>query len=509
LPEIPFYDPAQEGYEFNLTEAEELFRLAWNRQLWTNGFNFTICERSDPSPIFAPLNRACEMLKASVESINPKFHIQIATLSSWELGLSMEQHQSPLFTVTWQPDVVDPDNYAAPFMYSKTDMALFQNYFNATVDELVLKGRSTANKTERRDSYRELQKLYHEDCPSVPLYQPRSRRFERDWVQGWYYNPLIYGTGDIFYFQWKEQRPPITLVPGENLVNDTQSTNTIVLINTTVSGNLTISNCDIGGVGTTPEGYGVHSIKSVVIDTTVPHENITFPIEVRIYYTDQEVVSAYVDQSTLRMFYWNGTDWILENDTGVVIPSDTRPEYYSGYVWARIQHLSAFAIMGEQTFTHAVAPRDVRPAKTVIGQSYSSTVYLDVFNQGDYEESLNMEIYVNSTAISTFTNVTLLTSNSATLTISWNTSEFAKGNYALTCVVDPVPGETAVLDNNYTSTTIVHVGVPGDVSGSTQGVYDGTTNMRDVSYLIIRFNTKPSSANWNANARARKPITVQ
>jgi len=47
---------------------------------------------------------------------------------------------------------------------------------------------------------------------------------------------------------------------------------------------------------------------------------------------------------------------------------------------------------------------------------------------------------------------------------------------------------------------IVRNTVPGDVSGSTLGVTDGTVNMRDIAYLVSLFNTKPSSPNWNPNA---------
>jgi hypothetical protein len=191
-----------------------------------------------------------------------------------------------------------------------------------------------------------LQKLYFEDCPAVPLYQPIGRRFEREWVQGWYYNTVIGSIGaNYFYVQWKEYIPPIPLSSGENIVNATSSTDTMVLVNTTSSGNITIKSYDINLEGTIEQGIEVHYVKCVTIDTDLPPENITFPIEIRIYYTDQEVISAYVDQSTLRMYYWNGTSWILENDTGVVTPSDIPG--YTGYVWAKIYHLSLFAIMGQ------------------------------------------------------------------------------------------------------------------------------------------------------------------
>jgi hypothetical protein len=54
----------------------------------------------------------------------------------------------------------------------------------------------------------------------------------------------------------------------------------------------------------------------------------------------------------------------------------------------------------------------------------------------------------------------------------------------------------------------VHVGVPGDISGPTLGVYEGTCNMRDIQYLILYFNTNPSSPTWKPNADINNDGTV-
>ena len=70
----------------------------------------------------------------------------------------------------------------------------------------------------------------------------------------------------------------------------------------------------------------------------------------------------------------------------------------------------------------------------------------------------------------------------------------------MSAVADTVPGETNTSNNNFTCTFPVHVGVPGDVSSSTPGVYDGVVNMKDIAYMVALFNTKPGSPNWNPNA---------
>jgi len=88
---------------------------------------------------------------------------------------------------------------------------------------------------------------------------------------------------------------------------------------------------------------------------------------------------------------------------------------------------------------------------------------------------------------------------------------FVDSNYTDTLRLYAVRGNlSAATSVTFLSDTpvIVHVHILGDVSSSTPGVCDGRVDMRDISYLVIRFNTKPSSANWNPNADINNDATV-
>jgi len=76
----------------------------------------------------------------------------------------------------------------------------------------------------------------------------------------------------------------------------------------------------------------------------------------------------------------------------------------------------------------------------------------------------------------------------------------ASGTLRLLPKVSIVLGEIDTEDNNCTSNTPVHVGIPGDISSSTPGAYDGVTIMKDIAYMVAVFNTRPDSFNWNPNA---------
>jgi len=156
---------------------------------------------------------------------------------------------------------------------------------------------------------------------------------------------------------------------------------------------------------------------------------------------------------------------------------------------------------------HDVTIDDVTPPKTVVGAGYSVSINTTVANEVYFPEAFNVTLYVNETSIA-LQNVTLTAGASITLRFTWNTTGFAKGNYTVSTYAEPVPNETNLADNNLTCPVLVHVGVPGDISGPIPGVYDGTTNMRDIQYLILLFNTNPSSPNWKPNADINDDGTV-
>jgi len=348
---LPFHNPDQEKYSINLTKAEQHFQNAWGGQLWTQGFTMTICYNT------GNLLRlmVCEMIKTNIESLNPKFHVNIQDLDwSSEFIPQLFNSELPLFVLGWAADFSDPHNLVFGFMHTRGNYPYYQRYSNSTVDALIEAGILETDVNERQNIYYELQSLYHEDCPSVPLAQQRGRRFERDWVQGWYYNPLLFG--NYFYTQWKELVPPAEVTPGSNVVDAVDTSDTMVLIETTASGNVSVSEHDINIEGTIPEDMA--NVKCVIVDTTLDPSEIVFPIEIRVYYTNEEIISAYVDQSTLKMFYWNETsqEWILEPDSGWVTPSDILG--YDGYVWANIYHLSLFSAMGARNAAPIVNPID-------------------------------------------------------------------------------------------------------------------------------------------------------
>jgi hypothetical protein len=88
-------------------------------------------------------------------------------------------------------------------------------------------------------------------------------------------------------------------------------------------------------------------------------------------------------------------------------------------------------------------------SKAVIGEGYASFIVVTVANNGNYTENFNVTAYTNATVIGRQL-VTLISANSTTLTFTWNTTGFAKGNYTISAYAEPILGETDFDDNNFT-----------------------------------------------------------
>jgi hypothetical protein len=141
---------------------------------------------------------------------------------------------------------------------------------------------------------------------------------------------------------------------------------------------------------------------------------------------------------------------------------------------------------------HDIAATNVKHFKSVVGQNYTTKIDLTVENQGDFTEAFNVTLYVNTTEIET-KHVTLTNGASTTLTFTWNTTGFAKGNYTLWAYAWPVQGETDTDDNTFVDGWVV-VAMLGDINA------DGIVDIFDCVRIALAFGAKPSDPNWDPNS---------
>lgn len=196
---VRYFNSDQEMFSYNLEKAKEEFKKAFGGSVedpgpvWENGFTMTVLYNSGNTQ----RKLAAEIWESGIEQINDKFSIEIAD-RKWGTYLGeMVSGKLPIFIIGWIADYPDPHNFVYPFMHSNGTFSRWQGYSNSEVDDLIDQGISSTSEETREDVYYELQSIYHEDNPSVPLCEPSVRHYERSWVDGWFYNPIF--PGDYFY----------------------------------------------------------------------------------------------------------------------------------------------------------------------------------------------------------------------------------------------------------------------------------------------------------------------
>jgi hypothetical protein len=70
------------------------------------------------------------------------------------------------------------------------------------------------------------------------------------------------------------------------------------------------------------------------IDVYAPNTTQVTELEIKLYYTNDELTAAGISEESLRPFSWNGTAWVQCSYSGV---NTTSANGYSGYIWAEIR----------------------------------------------------------------------------------------------------------------------------------------------------------------------------
>jgi len=191
---------------------------------------------------------AAEMLKAEFDSLNNEFDTNfncIVTAVPWG-GYSVlwRGRVLPLYIVAWGADYPDAHNFVSPYMDMRAGaFARFQmEVVNSTITDKIDAGIASIVPSERQAIYTWLQQEFVNVCYSIALSQPTVRYWERDWVQGWFYHPVIGEGIQYAYDRWKED-------PSTVKREFTRSTNAVF-------GSLTIS-VTIENTGEIPEYVGI------------------------------------------------------------------------------------------------------------------------------------------------------------------------------------------------------------------------------------------------------------
>jgi peptide/nickel transport system substrate-binding protein len=196
------YDPTIDMPDYDLSAA----KVAFNQTKWvtdsgynpggySGGFSLTVGYNSGNTN----RQRACEILKAGVEALGPNIHINVVGFE-WATYLSLTLHTASgvpgpvgLFFIGWGPDYADPDDYVVPFGVTGGTYPAFTGFSNTSLDALINQAASIPNSAQRLALYDQIQASIVNDHVYILVSEAKNFHVARDWVKGWYFNPMISG----------------------------------------------------------------------------------------------------------------------------------------------------------------------------------------------------------------------------------------------------------------------------------------------------------------------------
>jgi len=157
-------------------------------------------------------------------------------------------------------------------------------------------------------------------------------------------------TGTAQNFEAAPQVSDVT--PGSGTVTLSGALGTVAQLNYETTGSGTILLAQYQG---NPGGNPVKTPlgKYIEVDTSIINPEITWPVQLRVYYTDAEVAAAGLNENSLRMYRWDGSSWTLVAESGV----DTT----QNYIWANLYSFSGYGPMGDPLGGGGFAPVPVSP----------------------------------------------------------------------------------------------------------------------------------------------------
>jgi len=196
-PGLPGRDPRAPRYGFDKAKAEEHFRKAWGGQVWEKGFRFTLTYNTGGDT----REYACRILKKGVESINPRFAVDVRGLE-WASYLDRAQKRlMPLWSRGWTADYPDAHNFVFPYLHSQGRYPSAQGYSNPKLDRLIEAAVRTTGAERRAALYKRVSAEAFEDVPQIYTVHPQGVYAMREWVQGFYDNAVFMG---IYFYPLKK-----------------------------------------------------------------------------------------------------------------------------------------------------------------------------------------------------------------------------------------------------------------------------------------------------------------
>ncbi|QLH74038.1 MAG: ABC transporter substrate-binding protein [Methanomassiliicoccales archaeon] len=198
IPEgMAYYDNTTPTFTFDLNLAKQYLKSAINpntgNSWYDDGFTITVFYNSGNTV----RQGAAEILKAGLESINSNIHVTVTQLA-WPTYLSnLYAGKLSMFMLGWAVDYADPDDFVQPFLHQNGTYGGPLGFSNNTLTNMVMEAAMELNATLRAQLYKDITRACYDQALYLWLAQPTNWHIERDWVSGYFFNPMY--SGLVFY----------------------------------------------------------------------------------------------------------------------------------------------------------------------------------------------------------------------------------------------------------------------------------------------------------------------
>lgn len=143
---------------------------------------------------------ACELMKKNLEALMPgKITVNVQPLPFDTVLDKTQKQQIAFWILGWSPDYIATDDYIEPFLHSRGNYPVQQNFKDEELERLIDAALLETDAAKQAAAYKEINRLAVERYVDVFLDQRSSTNVARTYVQGYYYSPLHSGspnTGD-------------------------------------------------------------------------------------------------------------------------------------------------------------------------------------------------------------------------------------------------------------------------------------------------------------------------
>jgi peptide/nickel transport system substrate-binding protein len=198
------YNAAQPTFQLDVAKAADYFKRARGGLVWEKGFRFSLTYNVGKTSH----QILCAMLKKNLESLNPRFHVDVRPMD-WPAFLdAANSGKMPVPITTWSVDYPDPHDFAYPLMHSQGTFPSVQKYRDPEADRIVDEALRETRLERRKELYARLLEIEHEDVPHLVIVDQVKFRTQRSWLRGWYHNPILPDApyGGYFYPLYKQAK---------------------------------------------------------------------------------------------------------------------------------------------------------------------------------------------------------------------------------------------------------------------------------------------------------------